>query len=185
MSAWRIIFCCTATEVPTASSHERWVCRKECVPRCPIFATPAGSLKFSPHTRVGIRESAEFDRTCEDPVLSARKIRKLFPRLQALQQFAREVECLWLSLPSSHRPTICSTMPRRTLSREPSQSTSAHRSASASLMRRPKHTQSRAIVANGSCSSFSRAWNCSAVRLRALRTLRVAPCSLRERLDCG
>jgi hypothetical protein len=58
----------------------------------PDFRNACGSLKFSPHTRVGIRESAEFDRTCEDPVLSARKIRSLFPRLQALQQVAREVE---------------------------------------------------------------------------------------------
>lgn len=32
-----------------------------------------------------------------------------------------------------------------------------------------------AIVASGSCSSFSRAWNRSTVRLRALRTFRIAP----------
>jgi hypothetical protein len=39
-----------------------------------------------------VRESAEFDRACEDPILSSRKIGKLFPGLQPLQQFACDLQ---------------------------------------------------------------------------------------------
>ena len=52
--------------------------------RCP--------LKLSPHASVGIWQSAEFERACENPILCSRKLRGLFPRLQAVQQITREHE---------------------------------------------------------------------------------------------
>lgn len=48
--------------------------------------------KFPPHTRVGIRESAELDWACEDPVLSFGEIGMLFPGLQSLERLACEIE---------------------------------------------------------------------------------------------
>jgi hypothetical protein len=45
MSEWRISFCCTATGAPTESSHDRYVWRRVCVPRGPIPAFTASSLK--------------------------------------------------------------------------------------------------------------------------------------------
>jgi hypothetical protein len=52
---------------------------------------PANS-KFPPHARIGVREPAEFDGACENPVLRSRKVGPLLARLQALQQFAGEIE---------------------------------------------------------------------------------------------
>jgi len=59
------------------------------------------------------------------------------------------------------------SLPRNGWQTLPLRKTSDHRRANASEIRKPRRTQSRATVANGSCSSFRTAWNCSAERLRA------------------
>ncbi|MGA2890665.1 MAG: hypothetical protein ABSE51_21750 [Terracidiphilus sp.] len=58
----------------------------------PDFRSLCRPLKFPPHARVGVRESAEFDGACEDPVLRSRKVGPLLAGLQALQQFACEIK---------------------------------------------------------------------------------------------
>jgi hypothetical protein len=65
--------------------------------------------------------------------------------------------------------TCCLTIPRCTLSLLLSQSTSDHFRAMHSLIRRPKQTQSRAIVRNGSFRCTMNLWNSATVRLRGLR----------------
>ena len=45
-----------------------------------------------PCASVGIGKSAEFERASKDPILSAGKLGRLFPRLQTLQQFPRKLE---------------------------------------------------------------------------------------------
>src|ERR1700681_3488793 len=45
MSECLMSFCCTVIEVPTASSHERYVCLKLCVPSPPIPAAVVASCK--------------------------------------------------------------------------------------------------------------------------------------------
>src|SRR5208283_4696306 len=47
MSACRISFCCTAIGVPTASSHDRYVCLMLCVLTCSTFAANAAFLYAS------------------------------------------------------------------------------------------------------------------------------------------
>jgi hypothetical protein len=47
MSAWRISFCCTAIGVPTASSHDRYVCLRLCVLTCAARAADAAFLYAS------------------------------------------------------------------------------------------------------------------------------------------
>src|SRR5271154_7377273 len=47
MSECRISFCCTAIGVPTASSHERYVCLMLCVPTCATLAADAAFLYAS------------------------------------------------------------------------------------------------------------------------------------------
>jgi hypothetical protein len=47
MSVCRIVFCCTAIGVLTASSQDRYVCRKACVLTCPFpFCLADGLRKF-------------------------------------------------------------------------------------------------------------------------------------------
>ena len=49
MSEWRMSFCCTVMAVPTASSHERYVCRKLCVPSLPspaAFVADCRALQY-------------------------------------------------------------------------------------------------------------------------------------------
>lgn len=48
MSEWRIILCCTATGVPTASSHERYVRRKACVSLVADLRDLRGTDQFPP-----------------------------------------------------------------------------------------------------------------------------------------
>ena len=62
-------------------------------PKMPKLRGACGPLKFPPHARVGVRESAEFDRARKYPVLSSGEIRTLFTCIQSLQQFARQTEC--------------------------------------------------------------------------------------------
>src|SRR6202022_4000909 len=47
MSACRISFCCTAIGVPTASSHDRYVCLMLCVLTCAIPAADAAFMYAS------------------------------------------------------------------------------------------------------------------------------------------
>src|SRR5580704_2228068 len=58
MSECCMSFCCTVIAVPTASSHERKVCRKLCVPHLPKPAAFVASCS-SPVSRVGIRQRPE------------------------------------------------------------------------------------------------------------------------------
>jgi hypothetical protein len=91
MSAWHIIFA-VRPPLPTASSDERYVCRKVCVPRCPRFCAGRGPRKFGASARVRIREPSEPDRACEDPLFSLSKVGPLPPGLQPVQQFCCEME---------------------------------------------------------------------------------------------
>lgn len=49
-------------------------------------------VQFAPHSGLGIRQSAELERTSENPILSRWELRCLFPEFQHVQQFACDGE---------------------------------------------------------------------------------------------
>jgi len=58
------------------------------------FSNVRRALQFSPNSSVGIREPAEFDRTCKNPVFSSRKFGKLLTRSEPVQQFTCKIKRL-------------------------------------------------------------------------------------------
>ena len=108
------------------------MCRKACVPRCPVFAA-SDARTSSRHT----------------PVYEYGSLPSLMGLAKIQSSVAENSECCFQVLSCSRRslvrlkvradpsvftsPTTCSTMPRRMLRFDPSQSTSSHRSARTSL----------------------------------------------------
>ena len=90
ISVCRIISGCIAIEVPTASSQDAVSVSEGARTEVPDLRSICCPHQLPPHTRAGIRESAEFDWAGENPVFSARKIGLLLPDLQVLQQFGGE-----------------------------------------------------------------------------------------------
>lgn len=142
------------------------------------------SCKFLFNSGVGVREHPELDGARKRPIICGTEPRSLSPCPKRVSMLSAKTN-VFAELSGLHSSTCCLTMPRRIWMRDPRQSTSDHRSANASETRRPKHTHSRAIVANGSCNSLSRVWNCSTLDSEAFARGGLLRCFVQEKWDCA
>jgi len=127
-------------------------------------------VKLSPKSSVRVRQSSELQRTGENPIAVRWELCALLPHFQSVEELVSNVQRLprLLGFYAVHLllndAAFDDNLPL-------TQSTSDHRSAKHSETRRPKQTQTRAIVPNGSRRWDTNKWNCSAVRLRGCRIL--------------